>query len=96
MEIDVYVDTHHIRWRQLYVMPLVSTFMDEKKMDGCIRKAVEWCEAYPHMMPLTLRKSLYLKPSVLPVRTTCGVVVVAEVVCVINSACVFIGTLYPC
>jgi hypothetical protein len=45
---DVYVDTHHIRWRHLFVMPLASTFMDEDKMDGCIRKAVEWCEVYPH------------------------------------------------
>jgi hypothetical protein len=48
MEMEVYVDTHHIRWRHLYVMPLVSTFMDEEKMDDCIRKGVEWCEVYPH------------------------------------------------
>jgi hypothetical protein len=32
-------------------MPLASTFLDEETMDGCIRKAVEWCE--PHTMPLT-------------------------------------------
>jgi hypothetical protein len=38
----VYVDTHHIRWRHLYVMPLASTFLDEETMDGCIRKAVEF------------------------------------------------------
>ena len=28
-------------------MPLASTFMDEETMDGCIRKAVEWCEGLP-------------------------------------------------
>jgi len=64
MEMDVYVDTHQIRWRHLYVMPLASTFMDEEKMDGCIRKSVEWCEVYPQTMPLTLRTLLCLKPSV--------------------------------
>jgi hypothetical protein len=38
---------HHIRGRPLYVMPLASTFLDEESMDGCIRKAVEWCEGLP-------------------------------------------------
>jgi hypothetical protein len=28
-------------------MPLASTFLDEESMDGCIRKAVEWCEGLP-------------------------------------------------
>jgi hypothetical protein len=28
-------------------MPLTSTFLDEETMDGCIRKAVEWCEGLP-------------------------------------------------
>ena len=63
-EMAVYVDTHHIRWRHLYVMPLASTFLDEETMDGCIRKAVEWCEGFPHTMPLTLKKWSCLKPSV--------------------------------
>jgi hypothetical protein len=59
---EVYVDKHHIRGRHLYVMPLASTYLDEESMDGCIRKAVEWCE--PHTMPLTLKKWSCLKPSV--------------------------------
>jgi hypothetical protein len=37
-------------------MPLASNFMHEEKIDGCIRKAVEWCEVYPHTMPLTTFK----------------------------------------
>jgi len=41
MEMDVYVDAHHIRWRHSYVMTLASTFMDEATMDDCIKKAVE-------------------------------------------------------
>jgi hypothetical protein len=28
-------------------MPLASTFLDEETMDGCIRKAVEWCKGLP-------------------------------------------------
>jgi hypothetical protein len=28
-------------------MPLASTFLDEETMDGCIRKAMEWCEGLP-------------------------------------------------
>jgi hypothetical protein len=44
---EVYVDKHHIRLRHLYVMPLASTFLDEESMEGCIRKAVEWCEGLP-------------------------------------------------
>jgi hypothetical protein len=28
-------------------MPLASAFLDEETMDGCIRKAVEWCEGLP-------------------------------------------------
>jgi hypothetical protein len=43
-KMEVYVDKHHIRLRHLYVMPLASTFLDEESMEGCIRKAVEWCE----------------------------------------------------
>jgi hypothetical protein len=31
----------------IYVMPLASTFLDEESMDGCIRKAVQWCEGLP-------------------------------------------------
>jgi hypothetical protein len=46
-KMEVYVDKHHIRLRHLYVMPLASTFLDEETMDGCIRKAVEWCEGLP-------------------------------------------------
>jgi len=68
----VYVDTHHIRWRHLYVMPLASTFLDEETMDGCIRKGVEWCEGLPSHDP-TLKKWSCLKPSVWHSRTTCGV-----------------------
>ena len=98
MEMDVYVDTHHIRWRHLYVMPLASTFMDEETMDGCIRKAVEWCEGLPshyatHVKKISMSETIGVT---LKGRVWCWAsMVVAEVVCGINSACVFI-TLYPC
>jgi hypothetical protein len=46
-KMEVYVDKHHIRLRHLYVMPLASMFLDEETMNGCIRKAVEWCEGLP-------------------------------------------------
>ena len=96
MEMDVYVDTPHIRWMHLYVMPLASTFMDEEKMDGCVRKAEEWCEVYPHTMPLTLRKALSETIGVTRNNDVwcwaSDLMAVAEVVCGINSACVFIRT----
>jgi hypothetical protein len=82
-------------------MPLASTFLDEETMDGCIRKAVEWCEVYPHTMPLTLKKmelsktiGVTLKDDVWCWAT--DLMVVAEVVCGISSSCVFLRTLYPC
>ena len=97
----VYVDTHHIRWRHLYVMPLTSTFLDEETMDGCIRKAVEWCEGLPshdatHVKKMELSKTIgvTLKDDVWCWAT--DLMVVAEVVCGISSFCVFLRTLYPC
>ena len=47
MEMDVYVDTHHIRCRHLYVVPMASTFLEQDTMDGCINKAADWCEGLP-------------------------------------------------
>ena len=97
----VYVDTHHVRLRHLYVMPLASTFLDEETMDGCNRKAVEWCEGLPshdtthvQKMELTETISVTLKDGVWCCAT--DLMVVAEVVCGLNNACVFIRTLYPC
>ena len=82
-------------------MPLTSTFLDEETMDGCIRKAVEWCEDLPsyvtthvQKMELTETIGVTLKYGVWCWAT--DLMVVAEVVCGLNNACVFIRTLYPC
>jgi hypothetical protein len=100
-KMEVYVDKHHIRWRHLYVMPLASTFLDEETMDGCIRKAVEWCEGLPshdatHVKKMELSETIgvTLKDDVWCWAT--DLMVVAEVVCGISSSCVFLRTLYPC
>ena len=47
MEMDVYVDTEHIRCRPLYVIPMASTFLDRDTMDEWIKKAVDWYEGLP-------------------------------------------------
>jgi hypothetical protein len=79
----------------------LSTYLDEESMDGCIRKAVEWCEGLPscgttHVkkMELTETIGVTLKDGVWCWAT--DLMVVAEVACGINNACVFIRTLYPC
>ena len=98
---DVYVDTDHIRCRHLYVVPMTSTSLDEETMDSCIRKAVEWCEGLPSH-DATHVKKMELSETIGVTRKDdvwCGasdLMVVAEVVCGISSACVFIRTLYPC
>ena len=73
-------------------MPLASTFMDEETMDGCIRKAVEWCEVQKIYMFESI--GVTLKDDVWCWAT--DLMVVAEVVCGISSFCVFLRTLYPC
>ena len=94
MEMDVYADTHHIRWKHLYVMPLASTFMDEETMDGCIRKAVEHDATHVKKIYMFESIGVTLKDDVWCWAS--DLMVVAEVVCGINSACVFIRTRYPC
>jgi hypothetical protein len=100
-KMQVYVDKDHIRLRHLYVMPLASTFLDEESMDDCIRKAVQWCEGLPsydtthvQKMELTETIGVTLKDGVWCWAT--DLTVVAEVVCGLSTACVFIRTLYPC
>jgi hypothetical protein len=75
--------------------------MDEETMDGCIRKAVEWCEALPshdatHIKKISMSETIgvTLKDDVWCWAS--DLMVVMEVVCGINSARVFIRTLYPC
>ena len=98
---DVYVDTHHIRWRHLYVMPLASTFMYEERMDGCIRKPVEWCADLPshdatHVKNNSMSEAIGITRKVDVWCWASDLMVVAEVVCGISSACVFIRKFYPC
>jgi len=38
MKMDVYVDTHQIRWSHLYVMPLVSTFWTRRQWTAVSEK----------------------------------------------------------
>ena len=100
-KMEVYVDKHHIRLRHLYVMPLASTFLDEESMNDCIRKSMEWCEDLPshdatYVLKMEMSESIgvTLKDGV-----WCGTsdtMLVAEVVCGLSNACVFIRTLYPC
>ena len=82
-------------------MPLASTFMDEETMDGCIRKAVEWCEGLPSHDATHIKK-IYMSESIGVTHKddvwcwASDLMVVTEVVCGINSGCVFIRTRYPC
>jgi hypothetical protein len=97
---DVYVDTDHIRCRHLYVVPMASTSLDEETMDGCIRKA--WSGVRLPSHDATHVKKMELSETIGVARKDdvwCGtsdLMVVAEVVCGISSACVFIRTFYPC
>jgi hypothetical protein len=70
-------------------------------MNDCIRNAMEWCEGLPShdatyvkKMELSETIGVTLKDGVW--CWTSDTMLVAEVVCGINSACVFIRTLYPC
>ena len=49
---DVYVNTHHIRPRHLYVMPMASTYLDQVTMN----KAVEWREGLTSHYAIHVRK----------------------------------------
>ena len=96
---EVYVDKHHIRLRHLYVMPLAS--WTKSQWRAVSEKAVEWCEGLPSYdatyvkkMELTETIGVTLKDGVWCWAT--DLTVVAEVVCGLNTACVFIRTLYPC
>ena len=101
MEMDVYVDTHHIRWRHLFVIPSASTFMDEETMDGCFRKVVEWCEGLPshhatHVKKISMSETIGVTRKGDVWCLASDLMVVVEVICGICNACVFIRTLYPC
>ena len=100
MEIDVYVDTHHIRCRHLCVVPMASTFLDQDTMDGCIKKAVEWCEDLPsrdatYVKKMKLSETIGVTLTEGVWRWACDTMVLAEVVGGINSSCVFWRTIYP-
>ena len=82
-------------------MPLASTFLDEESMNDCIRKAMEWCEGlsshdatYVKKMEMSETIGVTLKDGVW--CWTSDTMLIAEVVCGLNNACVFIRTLYPC
>ena len=101
MEMDVYVDTHHIRWKLLYVMPLASTFIDEERMDGCIRKTAEWCEDLPsydatHVKKISMSETIGVTRKDDVKCWASDIMVMAKVVCGISSACVLIRTHYAC
>ena len=80
---------------------MASTFLEQDTMDGCINKAADWCEVLPSRDATYVKKmelseiiGVTLKDGVW--RCACATIVMAEVVCGINSSCVFLRTLYPC
>jgi hypothetical protein len=74
-------------------MPLASTFMDEETMDGCIRKAVEWCEGLPshyatHVKKISMSETIGVTRRDDVWCWVSDLMVVAEVILGICSACV--------
>ena len=81
--------------------PLASTFMDEETMDGCIIKAVEWCvdlssHDATHVTKISMSEIIGVTRKDYVWCSAGDLMVVAEVLCGINSAYIFIRTVYPC